>query len=261
MVEFDIVIPARYASTRLPGKPLRDVAGKTLIQRVYECATKSRASQVIVATDDDAIMRVAEDFGATVVMTSKHHDSGTDRLAEVVQRLNVPDDRIIVNLQGDEPLVPAQLIHQVAEGLAGDDRASIATVCKEVRRQRDYTDPSVVKVVMSRDGYALYFSRAPIPWARQHDGLPSRWPPKPRRVYHHIGMYAYRAAYLRRFAALESCELEQVEKLEQLRALWNGEAIRVLKAYCLPGPGVDTIYDLENVIRIFERQQEAEHEQ
>lgn len=255
MVDFDIVIPARYASTRLPGKPLRDVAGKTLIQRVYECATTSRASSVIIATDDDAIRRVAEEFGATVIMTARNHDSGTDRLAEVVTRLELPDDRIVVNLQGDEPLVPAQLIHQVAEGLADDPDASIATVCKEIRRQRDYTDPSVVKVVTSRLGYAMYFSRAPIPWARQDTGLPSRWPEKPRRVYHHIGMYAYRAGYLRRFAAQQPCELEQVERLEQLRALYNGEAIRVLKAYCLPGPGVDTIYDLENVIRIFERQQ------
>jgi 3-deoxy-manno-octulosonate cytidylyltransferase (CMP-KDO synthetase) len=255
MVEFDIVIPARYASTRLPGKPLRDVAGKTLIQRVYECAVKSSANKVIIATDDDAIMRVAEEFGATVVMTAKNHDSGTDRLAEVVTRLELDDERIIVNLQGDEPLVPAQLIHQVAEGLAGDANASIATVCKEIRRQRDYTDPSVVKVVTSRSGYAMYFSRAPIPWTRQDDGLPSRWPEKPKRVYQHIGMYAYRAGYLRRFAAQEPCELERIEKLEQLRALWNGEAIRVLRAYCLPGPGVDTIYDLENVIRIFERLQ------
>lgn len=258
MIDFDIVIPARYASTRLPGKPLRDVAGKTLVQRVYECAIKSDASKVVIATDDDAIRRVAEGFGANVVMTSRSHDSGTDRLAEVVEKLAMEDERIVVNLQGDEPLVPAQLIHQVAEGLARDERAAIATVCKEIRRQRDYTDPSVVKVVTSRAGYAMYFSRAPIPWARQDSDLSSRWPAKPRHVYHHIGMYAYRAAYLKRFAACEPCELEKVEKLEQLRALWNGEAIRVLKAYCLPGPGVDTIYDLENVIRIFERQQEGE---
>ncbi len=254
MVDFDIVIPARYASTRLPGKPLRDVAGKTLIQRVYECATSASASNVIIATDDDAIARVAAEFGAEVVMTSKNHDSGTDRLAEVVERLSLADDRIVVNLQGDEPLVPAQLIHQVAEGLAGDDECRIATVCKDVRRQRDYTDPSVVKVVTNRRGHALYFSRAPIPWARGDDGLSSRWPSKPAQVHHHIGMYAYRAGYLREFSALEPCELERVEKLEQLRALWHGESIRVLKASCLPGPGVDTIYDLENVIRIFERQ-------
>ncbi len=255
MVEFDIVIPARYASTRLPGKPLRDVAGKTLLERVYDCARRSDAARIVVATDDEAIQRVAAGFGAEVVLTAADHQSGTDRLAEVMQRLGVDDDRIIVNLQGDEPLVPEQLIHQVAEGLASDTRASIATVCKEIRTQRDYSDTSVVKVVTDRFGYALYFSRAPIPWARDDSGMTSRWPRKPSHVYQHIGMYAYRAGYLRRFAEQEPCDLERTEKLEQLRALWNGEAIRVLKAYCLPGPGVDTIRDLENVIRIFERRQ------
>ncbi|GJL80552.1 MAG: 3-deoxy-manno-octulosonate cytidylyltransferase [marine bacterium B5-7] len=256
MTDFDIIIPARYASSRLPGKPLRDVAGKTLLQRVYECASRSRASNILIATDDDAIRHVCEKFGANVVMTSPDHESGTDRLAEVVTRKGIEDHRIVVNLQGDEPLVPEQLIHQVADGLADDPDAAIATVSKEIRSQRDYTDSSVVKVVTDRHGYAMYFSRAPIPWARDDSGLASRWPNKPARVYQHIGMYAYRAGYLKRFASEPPTDLEKVEKLEQLRALYNGERIRVLKASCLPGPGVDTIHDLESVIRIFERQPE-----
>ncbi len=254
MNEFDIVIPARYASSRLPGKPLRDVAGKTLLERVYDCARNSRASRIYIATDDPTIERVARAFGAEVVMTSKEHLSGTDRLAEVVDKLDFDDDRIVVNLQGDEPLVPEQLIQQVADGLANDPDTSIATVCKELRSQRDYTDPSVVKVVVNRQEYALYFSRAPIPWARRDSDLSTRWPEKPSPVYQHIGIYAYRADYLRRFARLGACPLEEIEKLEQLRALWNGERIRVLKAYSLPGPGVDTVHDLEHVIGIFERQ-------
>lgn len=257
MTEFDVVIPARYASTRLPGKPLRDVAGKPLIERVYDCARASNAGRVIVATDDEAIRRVAQGFGATVVMTSMDHPSGMDRLAEAVDRLEVPDDRVLVNLQGDEPLVPEPLIQQVADGLAGDPAADVATVCKEVRGRRDYHDQSIVKVVMDRDGYALYFSRAPIPWARVEGGGPSQWPEKPPSVYQHIGLYACRAACLRRFAQWTPCELERVEKLEQLRALWHGARIRVLKADCLPGPGVDTVFDLERVIRTFERRSDG----
>ena len=252
MTDFDIIIPARYASTRLPGKPLRDVAGKTLLERVYECASATDARNVVIATDDRHIHDVAKSFGATVVMTSAEHESGTDRLAEVVQKLNYSDDDIILNLQGDEPLVPRQLIHQVAQGLINDPRASIVTICKDIRSQKDYTDPSVVKVVMNQQGYAMYFSRAPIPWARQDDGLSTRWPTRPDHVFHHIGLYAYRSGYLKRFSEQPPCELEQIEKLEQLRALFNGEVIRVLKARSLPGPGVDTLEDLENVIRIFQ---------
>ena len=256
MSDFDIVIPARYASSRLPGKPLRDVAGKTLLQRVYECACRTDARRIIIATDDHHISDAAEGFGAEVVMTSSDHASGTDRLAEVCKKLSYGEDHIIVNLQGDEPLVPKQLIHQVADGLNNDPHATIVTICKDIRNQRDYTDPSIVKVVTNKQGYALYFSRAPIPWARQDDGLATRWPTRPDHVFHHIGLYAYRAGYLARFAAASPCELENIEKLEQLRALWNGEVIRVLKARSVPGPGVDTLADLENVIRIFQSKEQ-----
>jgi 3-deoxy-manno-octulosonate cytidylyltransferase (CMP-KDO synthetase) len=257
MTNFDIIIPARYASTRLPGKPLRDVAGKTLIERVYECALQSQASNVYIATDDKAILRVAQEFGAQVVMTSASHDSGTDRLAEVVDRLGIDDDRIVVNLQGDEPLVPSQLIIQVVEALESDPTTAVSTVCKDIRNQHDYCDPSVVKVVLNKNGYALYFSRAPLPWARDNIDE-SGWPIKPTSTFHHVGLYAYRAGYLRRFSAQNPCELETTEKLEQLRALWNDEKIRVVKASCLPGPGVDTLDDLEHVIRIFEQQMQSQ---
>ncbi|MFT5113819.1 MAG: 3-deoxy-manno-octulosonate cytidylyltransferase (CMP-KDO synthetase) [Parasphingorhabdus sp.] len=256
MSQFDIIIPARYASSRLPGKPLRDVAGKTLLERVFDCANATDARRVIIATDDPHISDVAVGFGAEVVMTSADHQSGTDRLAEVIEKLDYKDDEIILNLQGDEPLVPRQLVHQVAQGLVNDPQASIVTICKDIRSQREYTDPSVVKVVINRQGYAMYFSRAPIPWAREDDGLSTRWPNRPDHVFHHIGLYAYRAGYLRRFANQSACDLELIEKLEQLRALWNGEVIRVLKARSLPGPGVDTLDDLENVIRIFQSKTE-----
>ena len=253
MNDFDIIIPARYASTRLPGKPLRDVAGKTLVERVYDCALQSSAANVYIATDNDAILREATKFGAKVVLTSATHESGTDRLAEVVDHLHLDDDRIVVNLQGDEPLVPAQLVMQVVDALKADPSTALATVCKDIRNQNDYCDTSVVKVILNKDGYALYFSRAPLPWNRD-SVTDNGWPLKPAMAYHHIGLYAYRAGYLRRFSAESPSDLESLEKLEQLRALWHGEKIKVVKASCLPGPGVDTIDDLEHVIRIFEQQ-------
>jgi 3-deoxy-manno-octulosonate cytidylyltransferase (CMP-KDO synthetase) len=243
-----IIIPARYASTRLPGKPLADVAGKPLIQRVYECAVKSGAHDITVATDDDRIRAAAERFGARVCMTSGEHRSGTDRLAEVIEKLAIPPDEIVVNLQGDEPLMPPALIRQVADALASHADAAVATACHAIADNSELINPNVVKVVFDAKGYALYFSRAAIPWPRD---MMIGNSDKPIRAYRHIGLYAYRAGFVRRYAAWPACQLEQVEQLEQLRVLWHGERIAVCESRELPGPGVDTVEDLERVRKYF----------
>lgn len=244
---FQVVIPARFLSSRLPGKPLRTLAGKPLIQHVYERAARSRAEQVIIATDDDRIREVAESFGATVCMTAITHHSGTDRIAEVVSACGYGDEQIVVNVQGDEPLLPPALIDQVAATLERHADAQVATLCRRIERAADLFDPHVVKVVMDRDGYALYFSRAAIPWDRDAfsvtmDELPSR-----SEHYRHVGLYAYRTAFLRRYTALTPCAIEKMEALEQLRVLWNGGRIQVAVAQSEPGHGVDTEEDLRRV--------------
>ena len=248
---FDVIIPARYAASRLPGKLLRDIAGKPMIHRTYERALESKAERIIVATDDDGIARVVDSFGGMVCRTQSEHATGTDRIAETVEILSFDKDRIIVNLQGDEPCVPGGLIDQVAECLAGATEAEMATVSLPLVRHEDMNDPSVVKVVVDRRGYALYFSRAPIPFVR--NDVPPGNATHPRYMRRHIGLYAYRVGYLRRFVSLEPSPLEQVESLEQLRALWHGDRIAVAAAESIPGPGVDTLADLEEVIQIFER--------
>lgn len=244
MTGFSVIIPARYASTRLPGKPLRDIAGKPLIQHVFDCAQASGAEQVIVATDDERIAQVVKKLGAQVCMTSAQHRSGTERLAEVVTTLRLPKDRIIVNLQGDEPLIPPTIIHQVAENLARHPPASVATLCAALEHAADLFDPHVVKVVRDKEDYALYFSRAPIPWDRSafaDDDV--RELPHPH-YFRHIGIYAYRAGFIQEYVNWPECELERAEALEQLRVLWNGGKIHVAEALALPGPGVDTEEDL-----------------
>ena len=247
---FEIIIPARFASERLPGKPLRDICGKSLIQRVYECALESSADSITVATDDDGIHRAARNFGANVCLTHNTHLSGTDRLTEAVDSMGLADDRIVVNLQGDEPRVPGVLIDQVAECLVNFPEAVMATACHPIEKLEEYEDRNIVKVVRNRDGFALYFSRAPIPWNRVTDlsnssnmlqSVPCR----------HIGLYAYRVRSLRIFSRQEAAPLEKVEKLEQLRMLWYGARIAVCDAIEVPGPGVDTIEDLETAIRHF----------
>ena len=250
---FDVIIPARYAASRLPGKLLRDIAGKPMIHRTYECALESKAERIIVATDDDGIARVVDSFGGTVCRTQSEHATGTDRIAETVENLSFDKDRIIVNLQGDEPCVPGGLIDQVAECLAGATEAEMATVSLPLVRHEDMNDKNVVKVVVDRRGYALYFSRAAIPFVR--NDVPPDNVTHPRYMRRHIGLYAYRVGYLRRFVSLEHSPLEQIEKLEQLRALWHGDRIAVAAAESLPGPGVDTLADLEEVIQIFERRE------
>lgn len=251
---FKVVIPARYASTRLPGKPLREIAGKTMIEHVWRRARDSGAEQVVIATDDSRIEAAAAGFGATACMTRAEHGTGTDRLAEVVESMAWPDDCIVVNVQGDEPLIPPGLVRQVAADLAGHDLARIATAATPIHSAEDYFDPNVVKVVTDHAGYALYFSRAPIPWDRDRLADGQRSLPEQLAPLRHIGLYAYRAGFLRRFAGMEPTRLENTECLEQLRALWSGERIHVLEIPAHPGPGVDTERDIALVESLLQAQ-------
>lgn len=248
-MDFSVLIPARYGSTRLPAKPLRPIAGKPLLQHVFECAQRSGAADIVIATDDARIQRLAEGFGAAVCMTSPAHKSGTDRLAEVVALRGYRADHIVVNLQGDEPLMPPAVIEQVARNLSRSV-AAVATVCAAIETAEELFDPNVVKVVADTQGRALYFSRAPIPWARDHFANTRQSLPEGARYFRHIGLYAYRAGFLQRFVTWPPCPLETVESLEQLRVMWNGEQIHVAEAVQRPGPGVDTEQDLLAVQRI-----------
>lgn len=243
---FTIIIPSRYASSRLVGKPLLDIAGKPMIQHVYERAQQSHASAVIIATDDDRIEQVASDFGADVCMTRADHVSGTDRLAEVAEQRAFSDEDIIINVQGDEPCLPASLINQVANDLQQHPDADIATLFSQITQEKHVFDPNAVKVIMDKSGYALYFSRAPIPWMRDHFDQQSTLPPELPH-YRHIGLYGYRANFLKHYAELDPCVLEQEESLEQLRALYNGKKIHLTEATVNPGHGVDTQQDLIEV--------------
>ena len=252
-MSFRVIIPARYESTRLPGKPLRDMAGKPMIQHVHERASSSESQQVIIATDDVRIQQAAEAFGAIVCMTSTEHRSGTERLAEVIETMDIDDADIIVNVQGDEPLMPTMCINQVATALANTPEANVATLCTPINSHDQLFDPHVVKVVRDSNDMALYFSRAPIPWHREEfsagpDSLPSDNTP----YYRHIGLYAYRAGYIREYVTLAACDLEQAESLEQLRVLYHGGRIVCVEAHEVPGPGVDTEADLEKVVALFD---------
>lgn len=245
-MSFAVVIPARYGSTRLPGKPLLDIAGKPMIQRVWEQAREAGASEVVVATDDGRIEQVALAFGAEVCMTSPDHPSGTDRLQEVAAIRGWGEQQIVVNVQGDEPLIPPALIGQVADNLAANPAASIATLCEPIARLDELRNPNAVKVVTDHQGMALYFSRAPIPWPRE--AFSADEPVMPEGTWNrHIGIYAYRVGFLHRYVTWSPAPQEQLEQLEQLRALHNGERIHVAAA-CEPVPaGVDTAEDLEAV--------------
>jgi 3-deoxy-manno-octulosonate cytidylyltransferase (CMP-KDO synthetase) len=235
-VPFNIIIPARYASTRLPGKSLLDIKGKPLIQHVFETASNTQAKNIYIATDNDEIASTAESFGAKVVMTSENHQSGTDRIAEVVKKLDITDDEIIVNLQGDEYGLPVSLVEQVAFNLFNHPDKQLATLCEPITTMENYTNPNVVKVVFDKNNTALYFSRSTIP-ADRSGGLPVE-------AYRHIGLYAYRAGYLQTFTQLPPCHLEEVEALEQLRVLYNGGKIHVEIAVDETGLGIDTAEDL-----------------
>ena len=238
-VPFDIVIPARYHSERLPGKLLEDICGRSMINRVIDRAKTSSAERIVVAFDDDRIRREVEaGTDAIACPTSPDHPSGTDRVAEAVEALNLSDDRIVVNVQGDEPMIPGSLIDRVAETLHRSDKANVATAAKPIENERQLYDPNVVKCVTDSNGYALYFSRAAIPWSSMQ---------MPGQALHHIGIYAYRAGYLLQHAKRDYCLLEQTERLEQLRVLYNGDRIAVLKVEQFDSIGVDTLEDLERV--------------
>ncbi len=248
---FIAVIPARFASTRLPGKPLADIGGKAMVVRVAEQAAKSGAERVVIATDHADVKRVAEQQGWQALMTRADHAQGTDRIAEVVEQLGLADETIVVNVQGDEPLIDPALIRSVAEALDANPAAAIATAAHPISDAQEFFNPNVVKVVCDGNGFAHYFSRAPIPYARDdfsrdREVLPAKFP-----ALRHIGIYAYRAAFLKRYAALPPAPAEQFESLEQLRALYHGYRIAVtLWPGALP-PGIDTPDDLDQVRALF----------
>lgn len=240
--DFKIVIPARYESSRFPGKALADIHGKPMIQRVYEAATEAGASEVIIATDSTMIGMAAEDFGAAVCMTLEEHESGTDRLCEVVEKLGWQDQTVVVNLQGDEPLTPPAIINQVAVNLIKNPEADCATLYTGLAAE-DAADPHIVKVVADANGFAMYFSRSVIPYIRDPDDAAVA-----RLMYkRHLGLYAYKAGLLRVFRSMKHSELEMAEKLEQLRLMWHGMKIHVAQASSIPGHGIDTPEDLERV--------------
>lgn len=241
---FVVVIPARYASSRLPGKPLADIAGMTMIERVYRQAKLSAASQVVVATDDERIAAAVRRFGGEVCITAASHNSGTERLAEVVTKLGLTPETIVVNVQGDEPFIPPAIIDQVASNLDGQQKARMATLAVPLAQLEEVNNPNVVKVVTDQQGYALYFSRSAIPFDRDNHFshvLADHY----RR---HIGLYAYRAGFILDYVRWPSSTLEQIEALEQLRVLWQGEAIHVATALQVPAVGVDTPEDLARAI-------------
>ncbi len=243
-----IVIPARYASTRLPGKLLLPLAGKPMLQHVYENACRSQALEVIIATDDERIAKVADSFSARVCMTDVRHSSGTMRIAEVIDVMNWGDDEIIVNLQGDEPLVPVSLLNQVAQDLEHHQYADTATLAAHLEHPQQLFDTNTVKVVLDRKGYALYFSRAPIPWKRGEIAWGQEVSTELSRGYlRHIGLYAYRAAFIKEYVSWPEAPIEACESLEQLRTLWHGKRIHVSLAAEIPPAGVDTEEDLQRV--------------
>ena len=247
---YTVLVPARLASTRLPRKPLADIAGLPMIVRVAQRCRLSQAARVVVATDDTEIRSVCEAHGVEVVMTRADHPTGSDRLAEACSLLGLPDDAVVVNVQGDEPLIEPSVIDACAATLAQHPECVMSTVGHPLTDVADYRNPNVVKLVTDRAGRALYFSRAPIPWWRDGAGMepPALPAPAPLR---HIGLYGYSVGFLKRFPSLEVSPLETVEALEQLRTLWHGERIAVHVTDHQPGAGVDTPEDLERVRRLF----------
>jgi 3-deoxy-manno-octulosonate cytidylyltransferase (CMP-KDO synthetase) len=260
VINFHVVIPARFASTRLPGKPLLPIAGKPMVVRVAEQAAKSGAQQIWIATDHQPIIAAAHEHGFKACLTHAHHASGTDRIAEVVEQHNWPDDAIVVNVQGDEPLIPPALIRAVAQHLHDHPECAIATACHPIHDEAAMRNPNIVKTVLDKNGNALYFSRAPIPWPRDAFNISSATEgisgsgelPENLTVLRHIGIYAYHAGFLRAFRKLAPAAIEQIEALEQLRALWHGYKIGVTVTAEIPPAGVDTEADLHVARKTFE---------
>ena len=247
-----IVIPARYASVRLPGKPLLEIAGKPMIHHVFDQAAKTSITDIIVATDDERIEHSLREAGYAVCMTRTDHPSGTDRLAEVAEQLQLADEDIVINVQGDEPLIPIAVIEQVAQLLRDNDQASIATLSTPIMDNKTLQNPNVVKVISNVTGQAIYFSRAPIPWHRDSSNHCDTSHIEDFPYQRHIGIYAYRAGFLSAFSQWQPCPLEATESLEQLRALWHGHVIQVAEA-CEDVPeGIDTAEDLQAVRELME---------
>ena len=247
-MDFTVVIPARYDSSRLPGKPLMDIAGMTMIQRVYVQAKKSNATQVVVATDDQRIFDHVVSFDGQVCMTSENHQSGTDRLQEVTKKLGLPENHIVVNVQGDEPLIPPEVINQVASNLSANLSAGVATLCESINSKDDFNNPHVVKVVADKNSLAMFFSRAPIPYHREDVTYDADITNACFKPMSHIGIYAYRVSMLNKFVCWPAAPIEQVELLEQLRFLWNGEKIHVDQSIKHVPGGIDTQQDLEYAV-------------
>jgi 3-deoxy-manno-octulosonate cytidylyltransferase (CMP-KDO synthetase) len=254
VISFKVVIPARYGSTRLPGKPLLPIAGKPMIAHVCNRAQEAGADEIVVATDDDRIYKTAIDLGLQGAMTRVDHASGTERIAEVARQRGWRSDEIIVNLQGDEPLLEPSYIREAASVLAAQKLAGMATLAAEINEAEEIFNPNAVKVVLNRHGYALYFSRAPIPWDRDRFTHACGQPSGKMPYYRHIGLYAYTVGFLDRYCHWSASPLEAVESLEQLRILWQGEAVVVKIVDAVPAPGVDTIEDLQRVERLLNLQ-------
>ncbi len=251
MIAFHVVIPARFASTRLPGKALLPIAGKPMVVRVAEQSAQSGAQQIWIATDHPSIIAAVHEYGFKACLTHAHHTSGTDRIAEVVEQLGWPDDTIVVNVQGDEPLMPPALISAVAQHLHDHPECAMTTACHPTHDEKAMRNPNIVKVVLDKHSNALYFSRASIPYPR--DALTSGAAlPENLPVLRHIGIYAYRAGFLRSFLKLAPAAIEQVESLEQLRALWHGYKIGVTVSADAPPSGVDTEQDLHAARKLFD---------
>ncbi len=249
-LQFHILIPARLKSTRLPNKPLLDICGKTMMERVYDCAIRSSATSITIVTGDDLIIQEANSFGANVCKSNSEHRSGTDRIAEAAKLMEFDDDDIILNLQSDEPGTPIEIIEQVVEKLSKTPEATISSVCEQITNFEDYQNPNVVKVVRDMNDFALYFSRAPIPFNRSASNS-NQDRDRSLNAFRHIGLYGYRVHCLKRLARKDSISMENMEMLEQLRALWYGERIIVSDAVTSPGLSIDTKEDLEKAKHYF----------
>ena len=257
-MSFRIVIPARFASTRLPGKPLRDICGKPMIVRVIEQARLSNADEVIVATDSKEVADAVAELDVQVCMTRENHQSGTERLSEVIEQLGFDDEQILINLQGDEPMMPPVCLNQVGQALEEDDNLKMATLCTRLTDIEELFDPHAVKVVRDVNDFALYFTRAAVPWSkdwpRDCSNETPRELPKQQEYQRHIGLYGYRAGFIKQYLAWQSSDIEKTESLEQLRVLYYGEKIKVITAEIAPGPGVDTHDDLNRVCELLNKQ-------